>query len=96
MVNYQNFLKILSFYYSELENFVKLSFLWAENLRVGVAEGTISFLNFLDGMLVELIYSSIEKFDLRLDVSWKIFLQGISKWRIATSWNEGGYFYVQK
>ncbi|MGE7687881.1 hypothetical protein ACQKMI_01590 [Lysinibacillus sp. NPDC097214] len=33
-------------YYSELENFVELSLLRAENLRVGVDERTISFLNF--------------------------------------------------
>ena len=44
-------------------------------------KGMISFLNFLDGFLVELIYSdsSIEKIDKRLTISWDIYWQGFSK-----------------
>lgn len=66
-------------YYSELEGLIKFSFLQAEELHVSAEEGTISFLNFLDGILVELIYASVEKFDVRFQVSWNVYWRGIAK-----------------
>lgn len=38
----------------------------------------ISYLNLLDGLIVELIYQGIEKFYTRLEVSWKVYWRGIT------------------
>jgi len=38
----------------------------------------ISYLNLLDGLIVELIYQGIEKFDARLEISWKVYWRGIT------------------
>ena len=65
-------------YNQELERNVKEAFSKAEHIRVTAEEGTISFLNFLDGILVELIYTNSSKFETRLRVSWEIYWQGIS------------------
>jgi AcrR family transcriptional regulator len=66
-------------YYHELKQNLYTVFLKAGNITVSAEEGTISFLNFLDGILVELIYSNINSFDNRLNISWKIYWRGISK-----------------
>lgn len=44
-------------------------------------EGMLSFQHFLDGLLVELIYSgsSIDRIDKRLGISWTIYWEGFSK-----------------
>ncbi|MCM2677438.1 TetR/AcrR family transcriptional regulator [Shouchella plakortidis] len=65
-------------YNQELERNVKEAFSKAEHIRVTAEEGTISFLNFLDGILVELIYTNSSKFETRLRVSWEVYWQGIS------------------
>lgn len=67
-----------NFYYSELEKLVEKVFLKADNIHVSAEEGMISYLNFLDGILVELIYSDIEKFERRLTISWNVYWRGIS------------------
>jgi len=65
-------------YYTKLENSLKRLFMRAEGLYVNADEGIISFLNFLDGIFVELIYSNVDKFNLRLNVSWGIYWRGIA------------------
>ena len=65
-------------YNQELERNVKGAFSKAEHVRVTAEEGTISFLNFLDGILVELIYTNSSKFETKLRVSWEIYWRGIS------------------
>ncbi|MCY7493666.1 TetR/AcrR family transcriptional regulator [Bacillus safensis] len=70
---------VFNAYYAKLENFLKDFFMRTEGLYVNADEGAISFLNFLDGLFVELIYSSVEKFNVRLNFSWKIYWRGIAK-----------------
>lgn len=70
-------------YNQELEQMIKQVFLNNlnnENIKVTAEEGMISFLNFLDGILVELIYSSssIQKFETRLKISWAIYWKGVT------------------
>lgn len=67
-------------YNRELEKVLKRAFERDENIKVTPEEGMISFSNFLDGILVELIYSgsSIEKLERRLAVSWEIYWKGLS------------------
>ncbi|MET3291249.1 UNVERIFIED_CONTAM: hypothetical protein ABID98_003819 [Brevibacillus sp. OAP136] len=50
----------------------------ATPLAVTEKEGAISYMNLLDGLIVELIYQGVDKFFTRLDVSWKVYWRGIS------------------
>jgi AcrR family transcriptional regulator len=65
-----------TFYNSALVEHLLEVFLREENSNVTAEEGAISYLNFLDGILVELIYSN--DVDKRLYTSWKIYWRGIS------------------
>lgn len=65
-------------YNKELERNIKVAFSKTDNLNVTAEEGTISFLNFLDGILVELIYTNVNKLEKRLKVSWEIYWRGIA------------------
>ncbi|WP_458122722.1 TetR/AcrR family transcriptional regulator [Paenibacillus sp. Z3-2] len=70
-------------YNQELGSKLKEVFLKAktDGINVTAEDGAISFLNFLDGILVELIYSdsNITKFESRLNISWEIYWRGISR-----------------
>ncbi|MCY7558514.1 TetR/AcrR family transcriptional regulator [Paenibacillus macerans] len=48
-------------------------------LRVSHEKFAIAFMNLLEGMLVELIYSGPDSFDLRLEASWDVFWHGVSR-----------------
>lgn len=65
-------------YNQELEKLLIGLFLNCDFDEKMAEEGMISFLNFLDGFLVELIYSgsSLEKIDRRLSISWNIYWEG--------------------
>lgn len=65
-------------YNNELVYHVNKVFSHSKDIVVTAEEGTVSFMNFLDGILVELIYSNISEFDKRLNISWKIYWKGIS------------------
>ncbi|MEI2466546.1 TetR/AcrR family transcriptional regulator [Niallia taxi] len=65
-----------NFYNHNLEQHLLEVFVKATNIHVSAEEGTVSFLNFLDGILVELIYAN--NVDIRLNISWKIYWRGIS------------------
>jgi AcrR family transcriptional regulator len=47
-------------------------------LSVTSEQGMISYMNLLDGLIVELIYQGVEKFYTRLDISWQIYWRGIT------------------
>ncbi|UOQ92329.1 TetR/AcrR family transcriptional regulator [Halobacillus shinanisalinarum] len=67
-------------YYKKLHKYVEEVFVSHEQRLIMEAEkGTISFLNFIDGLLVELIYSNLESFEKRFNVSWEIYWRGITK-----------------
>jgi len=65
-----------TYYNHKLEEHLLEVFKSAKNISVTPEEGTVSYLNFLDGIFVELIYSN--NVDKRLNISWKIYWQGIS------------------
>ncbi len=67
-------------YFCKMEELLKEIFEeHKDELDVSPEEALISFLNFIDGLLVELIYVNVEKFEQRLKVSWKIYWKGITK-----------------
>ncbi len=67
-------------YYEQLHHYIEEVFVSHKDCLMTDAEsGTISFLNFIDGLLVELVYSSLESFEKRFKISWEIYWRGIVK-----------------
>ncbi|WP_257347368.1 TetR/AcrR family transcriptional regulator [Pseudalkalibacillus decolorationis] len=67
-------------YYKKLREYVEEVFVSHEEILIIDAEkGTISFLNFIDGLLVELVYTNIESFEERFNASWEVYWRGIKK-----------------
>ncbi|WP_158734772.1 TetR/AcrR family transcriptional regulator [Alteribacillus sp. YIM 98480] len=67
-------------YYDSLQTYIKEAFEnYEDALEVNAEEGTISFMNFIDGLLVELIYVNVDEFEKRFSISWKIYWRGIEK-----------------
>ncbi|WP_096439436.1 TetR/AcrR family transcriptional regulator [Alteribacter populi] len=67
-------------YYEQLHHYIEEVFVSRKDCLMTDAEsGTISFLNFIDGLLVELVYSSLESFEKRFKISWEIYWRGIVK-----------------
>lgn len=67
-------------YYMRLQKLIRDAFLKHEDsLIINAEEGTISFMNFIDGLLVELIYINVESFEKRFEISWDIYWRGISQ-----------------
>lgn len=67
-------------YYEELKDHIGQIFAMHEDkIAVTAIEGKTAYLNFFDGLLVELVYIDVRNFEERLQVSWKIFQRGIEK-----------------
>lgn len=65
-------------YYEELEGHIEQIFAFHEDkIAVTVYEGKTAYLNFFDGLLVELVYIDVRNFEKRFQTSWKIYRRGI-------------------
>lgn len=65
-------------YYGELEKHVSAMFTKNENsLGVEASKASAAFLNMIDGLLVELIYVSVDSFNKRLQASWEIYQKAV-------------------
>lgn len=67
-------------YNNELTHHLDKAFQKAENLNITSEQGSISFMHLLDGILVEIVYSSdIYGVEDRIATSWEIYWRGITK-----------------
>ncbi len=46
--------------------------------NIEVKDALEAFLCLLDGLMVELLYAGLNRFETRLDASWKVFWRGLS------------------
>ncbi|WP_159462202.1 TetR/AcrR family transcriptional regulator [Halobacillus sp. Marseille-P3879] len=66
-------------YYNQLHTAIEEIFkVHQGSLGVDPEDGAVSFLNFIDGLLVELIYNH-ENFEKRFTVAWAVYWRGIKK-----------------
>ncbi|SFE70138.1 TetR/AcrR family transcriptional regulator [Alteribacillus iranensis] len=56
-----------------------------EEIRVDAEDGALSFMNFIDGLMTELVYVNSQSFQKRLSVCWDIYWWGIKKCNEGTS-----------
>ena len=68
-----------------IENVGKLLFLYLKRAseqdephNIEVKDALEAFLCLLDGLMVELLYAGLNRFETRLDASWKVFWRGLS------------------
>lgn len=65
-------------YFDLLEDIVKDSFEGnVKKINVTPEMATLAYLNVFDGLLVELIYVSVESFEVRFNASWEVFKKAV-------------------
>lgn len=70
-------------YFLEFENLLNKLFLNTKAFSAKAERATLSFMTFLDGILVALLYGGIERFDRKFQISWEIYWNGLVNDQIA-------------
>lgn len=71
--------EVLNFYRNIEKNVEKVLIENESALKVEPLKAKLAFMNLFDGLLVEIVYVSVESFEKRLSASWDVFVNGVKK-----------------